>query len=66
MGEKYFDKITMKQMQGNNGCRPVTSVLAEEKFAFQRPISAVVSEHDILASFAVNVNQILLSYNAYA
>ena len=36
--------------------------LAEEKFTFQRVISAAISEHDISTSLVINLDQTPLSY----
>ena len=41
---------------------PSPQFLAEEKFTFQRTISAAILEHDIPAPLVVNLDQISLSY----
>ena len=51
-----LEKLTWSKRKGTTG------KVAEEKFTFQRNISALVSEHDIPPSLIINIDQIPLSY----
>ena len=51
-----------KTCTDKNGMDKSPQFLAEEKFTFQRVISAAISEHDIPTSLVINLDQTPLSY----
>ena len=56
-------KLEWSKRKGTTGkVEPSPQFLAEEKFTFQRAISAAVLEHDIPSSLVVNLDQTPLSY----
>ena len=56
-------KLTWSRRKGTTGkVDPSTQFLAEEKFTFQRNISALVSEHDITPALIINIDQTPLLY----
>ena len=56
-------QLTWRKRKGTTGkVDPYPHFLAEEKFTFQRNISALVSEHDISPSLIIIADQTPLSY----
>ena len=60
---RMLEKLTWSKRKGTTGkVDPYPHFLAEAKVTFQRNISALVSEHDILPSLIINIGQTPLSY----
>ena len=58
-----LEKLTWSKCKCTTGkVRSFPQCLAEEKFTFQRNISALISEHDILPSMIINIDQTPLLY----
>ena len=56
-------KMEWTKCKGTTGkVEPLPQFLVEEKFTFQRAISAAISEHDIPTSLVINLDQTPLSY----
>ena len=63
MGYRSVGKTAWSKRKGTTGnVDPSPQFLAEEKFTFQRKISALVSEHDIPLSLIINIDQTPLAY----
>ena len=62
MGKTCTDKNVIEKTQTTGKVEPSPQFLAEEKFTFQRAISAAISEHDIPTSLVINLDQTPLSY----
>ena len=63
MGYRSVGKTAWSKRKGTTGnVDPSPQFLAEEKFTFQRKISALVSEHDIPLSLIINMDQTPLAY----
>ena len=58
-----LEKLTWSKRNGTTiKVEPSSQFLAEEKFTFQRNISALVSEHDLPPSLIISIDQTRLSY----
>ena len=58
-----LEKLNWSKRKGTTGkVEPSSQFLAEEKFTFQKSISAVIMEHDITNSLVLNLDQTPLSY----
>ena len=63
MGQRSVEKLTWSTRKGTpRKVDPSPQFLAEEKFTFQRKISALVSEHDTPLSLKITIDQTPLSY----